>query len=204
LGNHDHHSGVPDLLTEVLRAAGVTVLEASSTIVEVAGVRVGIAGAKGCGGGFANMSVHSHGEAEMKAVAAYVEATASGLKTALDQIGRDADVVVAMTHYACVRDTLDGEPRELYPLLGSHLLAAAIDGDPIDGYLGSRHRPDLVPGSGTQRGERKPVTLAVHGHAHYGSECGTTPGGTPVRNVAAALIGDAYAVYRLPDVTRLP
>ena len=204
LGNHDHHSGAADVVTKALRDVGVTVLEAGATVVDAAaGVRVGVVGATGSGGGFAGLCVHSHGEAAMKAVAAYVERTASGLRSALDELGRDADVVVAVTHYAPVRDTLLGEPLELYPMLGSHLLAAAVDGDPIDGYLGSRHRPDLVLGAGTERGDRHRVALHLHGHAHYGSECGTTPGGTPVRNVAAPLVGGAYAVYRLPDLARL-
>jgi hypothetical protein len=39
--------------------------------------------------------------------------------------------------------------------------------------------------------------LCIHGHAHAGSECGTTPGGAPVRNVALPVLKRAYAVYCL-------
>jgi len=41
--------------------------------------------------------------------------------------------------------------------------------------------------------------LCIHGHAHAGSECGTTPGGAPVRNVALPVLKRAYAVYCLGE-----
>jgi Icc-related predicted phosphoesterase len=105
------------------------------------------------------------------------------LRTALTNL--DSAWKIALTHYAPVPDTLDGEPPELFPFLGSHHLAAAIDSCAT------------------------PVGLAIHGHAHYGREQGVTPGGTPVRNVAAPVIAAPYALYRLPaepgggDIVRL-
>lgn len=41
----------------------------------------------------------------------------------------------------------------------------------------------------------------MHGHAHAGQECGVTPGGTQVRNVALPVLRRAYALYCLgqPD-----
>ena len=42
-----------------------------------------------------------------------------------------------------------------------------------------------------------PTDLAIHGHAHAGSERGTTPGGVRVRNVAHPVIKQAYNVYQL-------
>ena len=39
----------------------------------------------------------------------------------------------------------------------------------------------------------------MHGHAHAGTECGTTPGGAPVRNVALPVLKRAYAVYGLSE-----
>ena len=44
--------------------------------------------------------------------------------------------------------------------------------------------------------DRAGADLVVHGHAHRGSRNGTTPGGVPVRNVAAPVIGRAYEVFR--------
>jgi hypothetical protein len=39
--------------------------------------------------------------------------------------------------------------------------------------------------------------LVLHGHAHGGSEKGTTAGGVPVRNVAQPVIGHSYNLYCL-------
>ena len=37
--------------------------------------------------------------------------------------------------------------------------------------------------------------LALHGHAHAGTEAGMTPGGVPVRNVAQQVMKRPYNVY---------
>jgi Icc-related predicted phosphoesterase len=57
----------------------------------------------------------------------------------------------------------------LYPFLGSHLLAEAVDED---------------GGS-----------LALRGHARNGTEHGTTSSATPVRNGAQPVLARPYAVY---------
>ncbi|MFD1050222.1 metallophosphoesterase, partial [Kibdelosporangium lantanae] len=44
------------------------------------------------------------------------------------------------------------------------------------------------------------VDLALHGHAHFGSEQGVTPGGVRVRNVAQPVIRKAFATYVLDRV----
>jgi DNA topoisomerase IB len=43
--------------------------------------------------------------------------------------------------------------------------------------------------------DRAGADLAIHGHAHRGSEHGVTPGGINVRNVGRSVIHQAYAVY---------
>ncbi|MGW6691109.1 hypothetical protein [Streptomyces sp. NPDC054961] len=43
--------------------------------------------------------------------------------------------------------------------------------------------------------------FAGHGHAHLGTEHGMTAGGVHVRNVAMAVIDQAFAVYHLPGGT---
>jgi Icc-related predicted phosphoesterase len=68
-----------------------------------------------------------------------------------------------------------GEPPEIFPFLGSYLLAEAID--------------------------RAGADLVVHGHAHRGSEHGRTPGGVPVRNVARPVLRRAYGVFTLDATT---
>jgi Icc-related predicted phosphoesterase len=202
LGNHDHDGGAPGAVTAMLADAGVTVLDGTTATVDVAGTTVGIAGAKGFCGGFAERCALPHGEDEMVALARHAEATAAALAAAIASL--DTEMRVVVTHYAPIRETLVGEPVELYPFLGSHLLAAAIDGGRIDSYRGSSRDPDgYAPGADADEESAPRVTLAIHGHAHYGTECGATPRGAPVRNVAAPVIGAPYAVYRLTDLARL-
>jgi predicted MPP superfamily phosphohydrolase len=54
LGNHDWQSDRASDLVRALAGAGVVVLDRAHTILPVAGVSVGIAGAKGFVGGFGN------------------------------------------------------------------------------------------------------------------------------------------------------
>jgi len=169
LGNHDHHCDeVPDLVG-VLADAGIEVLEGTSTVVGTPGGRLGVAGVKGFGGGFAGRCASEFGEPETKAFVRTTCDAADRLGAALREL--DCDVRVALTHYAPVADTLAGEPLEIYPFLGSYLLGQAIDS--------------------------APTALAVHGHAHAGTERGLTPGGVRVRNVAHPVIKQAYSVYHL-------
>ncbi|MCB5179777.1 metallophosphoesterase family protein [Streptomyces antimicrobicus] len=172
LGNHDYHSDQEKAVTEELQAAGIRVLEGDGVLLDIDGTKVGIAGTKGFCGGFAGRSGSEFGEPEMKSFMQYTRACAEGLGQALREL-REAgsDLLIALTHYAPVPDTLAGEPPEIYPFLGSYLLAEAMDAEGAD--------------------------LAVHGHAHLGTEHGMTGGGIPVRNVAMAVIDRAFAVYHL-------
>lgn len=169
LGNHDYHADEPDKIEAVLEDRGITVLEGTVTTLRIAGATVGIAGAKGFGGGFRGAMASEFGEPEMKAFVRTTKTIAGTLCDALASL--DTDVRVAVTHYAPVEETLLGERREIYAFLGSYLLAEAVDG----------------PGA----------NLLVHGHAHGGSEHGKTPGGVPVRNVAQPVLRAAYKVYVL-------
>ena len=42
--------------------------------------------------------------------------------------------------------------------------------------------------------------MAVHGHAHIGTEEGKTPGGVPVRNVALPVIDRRFRIYEVSAV----
>jgi Icc-related predicted phosphoesterase len=174
LGNHDHHADRPHEVTEVLRERGIVVLEGTSTVLELGGERLGVAGVKGFGGGFADTAASAFGEHEMKAFVRHTEVVAAQLADQLERLaGLGCDRRIALLHYAPIAETVAGERREVYPFLGSQLLGEAIDEAGAD--------------------------LAVHGHAHSGIEHGTTPGGVPVRNVALPVIGCAYRVYVLGD-----
>ncbi len=167
LGNHDHHTDRAAGIVSVLRGAGVRVLEGDATTLDIGGCRVGIAGAKGFGGGFLGACASDFGEPEMRAFVGHTKERAARLEAALR--GLESDLRIALLHYAPVPDTLRGERLEIYPFLGSYLLAEAID--------------------------RAEPHVAFHGHAHRGTEKGVTPGGVHVRNVAEHVLGHAYKVY---------
>lgn len=169
LGNHDYHSGEQEAVRDRLEGAGVRVLEGESEVLEVGGTRVGIVGAKGFGGGFAGACGSDFGEPEMKAFVQHTKAVSARLEEVLSQL--EADVRIVLLHYSPIEGTLQGERLEIYPFLGSYLLAEAVD----------RYGADLV----------------FHGHAHRGVEKGVTPGGIHVRNVAQPVINHAYKVYSL-------
>lgn len=169
LGNHDYHSDHPEEIREVMASRGVHVLECENHVVDVDGVRVAVTGSKGFGGGFAGACGSDFGEPEMKAFIRHTQELSDRVRVLLEEA--EADVRVALLHYSPVEDTLRGERLEIYPFLGSYLLAEAIDQSGAD--------------------------LVVHGHAHNGSEIGMTPGGVPVRNVAQSVLHYAYAVYEV-------
>jgi Icc-related predicted phosphoesterase len=169
LGNHDYESDAADDVREIIAGAGVTVLDGDSATIEVGDVSVGVAGTPGFGGGFPGASCSEFGEPLMKAFVAHTRAMATALCRSLSEL--DTDVRVAMTHYSPIEATLVGERLEIYPFLGSYLLAEAID-------TGGAH-------------------LAVHGHAHRGSRAGETVCGVPVRNVAQPLLGRPYTMLHL-------
>ena len=79
-------------------------------------------------------------------------------------------------HYAPVPDTVQGEPAEIYPYLGSSRMAEVVD----------RHGANLV----------------LHGHAHHGALDGKTTAGVPVHNVALTLLQQQNPprAYRVFDV----
>ena len=171
LGNHDYQSDANETVVHLLREIGVQVLEGTGTVIEAGGTRVGIAGTKGFGGGFAGACGSDFGEPEMKAFIRHTQHLANRLQQSLAAL--EAEVRVALLHYSPIPATLQGERLEIYPFLGSYLLAEAID--------------------------RSGADLVLHGHAHAGSERGVTPAGIRVRNVAQPVIRSAYRVYCFTD-----
>ena len=169
LGNHDYEVNQEAEVRSRLEAAGVRVLEGEGLSLDINGARLGIAGTKGFGGGFRGACGSDFGEPEMKAFIGHTRMLAGGLGRALT--GLRTDLRIALLHYSPVEATLVGERLEIYPFLGSYLLAEAIDLAGAD--------------------------LVLHGHAHHGSEKGQTPGGIPVRNVAQTVIGGPFNIYTL-------
>ncbi|MEV1241860.1 metallophosphoesterase [Nonomuraea sp. NPDC049750] len=171
LGNHDYHSDQQYEIASELRDAGVTVLDDDGAVLQCGEAKLGVVGGKGFGGGFAGKSASEFGEREIKNFVAHTRHIAEAWKVALKEV--QADHRLVLSHYSPIKETLEGEPPEIYPFLGSYLLAEAVDTAGAD--------------------------LFVHGHAHKGTEKGMTPGGIRVRNVALPVLGRAYGVYCLDD-----
>ena len=170
LGNHDYEVEQPQDVIDVLRGTPACACSTTRTRSSTsADVRVGITGVKGFGGGFAGACGSDFGEPEMKAFIRHTKATAQRLEELLGDL--DTDVRSRCSTTPPSRRRLRGERLEIYPFLGSYLLAEAID--------------------------RAGADLVLHGHAHNGAEKGLTPGGIAVRNVAQPVIRQAYAVYEL-------
>jgi Icc-related predicted phosphoesterase len=168
LGNHDYHSDRQADVTAALVDAGVVVLERSSTILQMEGTTVGVAGVKGFVGGFGRQWAN-FGEPLFRQAYAETTADVEALDAALLAIA-GAAVRVALLHYAPTVETLHGEPKELWLVLGAERLATPI----------VEHRPDLV----------------LHGHAHAGSPNGVIDG-IPVHNVAVHVTGESFALFTL-------
>jgi Icc-related predicted phosphoesterase len=172
LGNHDYESDREKEVADILGEVGVIVLDGTSMVLEIGGCRVGVAGSKGFGGGFPGAMGSDFGEPEMKAFMRHSRAVADGLEHALEEIAEQgAQVRIALMHYSPVEATLRGERLEIWPFLGCYFLAEAVD--------------------------RAGADVAIHGHAHGGSEKGATPGGVHVRNVAQPVLRRAYTLLSL-------
>lgn len=169
LGNHDYHVDQVETVIKILETAKVTVLEQNSIVLDIKGQRVGIAGAKGFGGGFVGACGSDFGEPEMKAFMRHSKAQAKKLENSIRDL--ESDYRIVLMHYSPTTLTLSGEKKEIYPFLGSYYLAEAVDHGQAD--------------------------IVFHGHAHGGVEKGETPGGTPVRNVAQPVIRHAFNIYTL-------
>jgi Icc-related predicted phosphoesterase len=121
LGNHDYESGAADQVAELLRGAGVKVLDGDA--VELAGI--GFAGTKGFAGGFGPHALGAWGEVAIKSFVQVAIDEALKLETAVARL-RTATRVVLL-HYSPVQGTVEGEPEAIFPWLGSSRLEEPID-----------------------------------------------------------------------------
>ena len=173
LGNHDYESGQQQEVCRALTESGVRVLDGEAT--EVAGI--GFAGVKGFPGGFGRGTLGAWGEPGVKA---FVKGAVGGemkLESALARLRTPHRV--AVLHYSPIQETVEGEPPEIFPYLGTSRLEGPLN--------------------------RYPVDVVFHGHAHHGSLEGRTALGIPVFNVAMPLLMRAFPdkppfrVFELPS-----
>src|SRR6266852_6899762 len=117
LGNHDYESGLEQELMHMMTAEGITVLDGSAY--ERDGV--GFAGTKGFVGGFGRGVLTAFGEPEVKTFVRASIDEALKLERALSQLRTSKRVVVL--HYSPIAATVQGEPPELSPFMGTSRLA---------------------------------------------------------------------------------
>jgi Icc-related predicted phosphoesterase len=171
LGNHDHESGMADKVTQILSEAGVRVLDGDSQTID----DVGFAGIKGFCGGFGRGTLGPWGESAVKVFVKEALDEALKLESALARLRTERRV--AVLHYSPIRDTVVGEPEEIYPFLGCSRLEEPL--------------------------ERYPVNVAFHGHAHRGALEGKTRVGTPVYNVALPLLRRHFGAENIIRIVEL-
>ena len=160
LGNHDYESGQPEKVAEILGQGGLKLLDDQATMID----GVGFAGVKGFLGGFDRGELGAFGEDSVKVFVDEALNEARKLENQLRSLRTDR--VMAVLHYAPIAATVEGEPLQIFPFLGSSRLADAVD------------RFDNVK-------------AVVHGHAHRGAFRGETPRGVPVYNVAQFVVQEA-------------
>jgi Icc-related predicted phosphoesterase len=175
LGNHDLEAGEEKEIMAILADAGVRMLDGD--IYEVHGL--GFAGIRGFCGGFGRGALGAWGEAVIKAFVHETINEALKLESALARLKSERRI--AITHYAPIRETVVGEPLEIYPFLGSSRLEEPLT--------------------------RFNVTAVFHGHAHKGSLEGQTTKGIPVYNVSLPLLQEQLPdrpPFRLIEVDTTP
>jgi uncharacterized protein len=169
LGNHDLHCGLGDSVRAAVEDAGVTVLDRSWAVCDVAGVTLGIVGTKGFVGGFPGSSLPDFGEPILRQVYAETTTEVEAIARGLQEIVH-AELRIVLLHYAPTSDTVEGEPEGIRAFLGSDRLGIPI----------AEYRPYLV----------------VHGHAHAGTFEGCV-GTVPVYNVAVPVMGRDFWIFDL-------
>lgn len=156
LGNHDCEEGQETELVRMLDKGGIRVLD--GTTYEYKGV--GFAGVKGFCGGFDRYMLSSWGEHAIKDFVYEGVQETLKLERALESM--QADKKVVLLHYSPIRQTVEGEPPEIFPYLGSSRLEEPIN--------------------------RFGVQAVFHGHAHHGTMQGKTMTGIPVFNISLPLL----------------
>jgi Icc-related predicted phosphoesterase len=160
LGNHDYESGHQEEVSHILADSGITMLDGEAC--EVHGI--GIAGVKGFAGGFGSHALGPWGEPTLKQFVHEAVNEALKLEASLARL-RSAKQVVLL-HYSPIQQTVEGEPVEIYPFVGSSRLEEPIS--------------------------RFPVSIVVHGHAHRGRHEGRTKNDVPVYNVSLPLLSRTF------------
>lgn len=160
LGNHDFERDQQKIIKKMLESEQVHILDGEAVVIQ----DIGFAGVKGFGGGFDRYMLSKFGEQGIKDFVQEAVEEALKLDRALAHLENSYDELkkVVITHFAPIKETVEGEPVEIFPFLGSSRLVEPIN--------------------------RRQVEVVFHGHAHVGTLEGTTSAGVKVYNVAKPIL----------------
>lgn len=160
LGNHDFERDQQKTIKKMLESEQVHILDGEAVVIQ----DIGFAGVKGFGGGFDRYMLSKFGEQGIKDFVQEAVEEALKLDRALAHLENSYDELkkVVITHFAPIKETVEGEPVEIFPFLGSSRLVEPIN--------------------------RRQVEVVFHGHAHIGTLEGTTSAGVKVFNVAKPIL----------------
>lgn len=159
MGNHDFERNNQREIKKMLEKAGVHVLDGESVVID----GIGFAGIKGFGGGFDRYMLSMFGEPMNKEFVKEAVDEALKLDRALVRLeSQDVKRKIVIMHYSPIKETVLGEPEEIWPFLGCSRLSEPLN--------------------------RRSVDAAFHGHAHAGKLEGKTSTGVKVFNVAKAIL----------------
>src|SRR5688572_27836201 len=141
LGNHDFEKGRHNLIRQIVHNENVHIPDGEAVVI----ADVGFAGVKGFGGGFGKHMLSMFGQGARIAFVQEAVDEALRLDRALARLDAEYKVErkIAVLHYSPLRETVLGEPEQIFPFLGSSRLAEPLN--------------------------RRNVIAAFHGHAHVGS-----------------------------------
>ena len=115
-------------------------------------IGVGIAGVTGFGGGFGKHALAPWGEPVIKQFVHAAVEEALKLEKALARLR--APSLVALLHYAPIAATVEGEPLEIYPFLGSQPARGADQSIPGVARVSRPRAPGTPEGRDRQRRRR--------------------------------------------------
>jgi Icc-related predicted phosphoesterase len=160
LGNHDYERDQQKTIKRIIEGENIFLLDGQTAVVE----GIGFAGVKGFGGGFDKHMLSMFGESMFKQFVQEAVDDALRLDRALSRLDSDYQELkkIALLHYAPIKETVVGEPPEIFPFLGCSRLAEPLN--------------------------RRQVLAAFHGHAHVGTLEGSTSKGVKVYNVSRPIL----------------
>lgn len=170
LGNHDYTNNAQEEIKKILISKQMFILgEQHYTYGDI-----GFAGVKGFCGGFDNHITQAFGEPILKEFVYEAIKESIKLEETLTRMSTAKKVV--LLHYSPIKETVEGEPLEIFPMMGTSRLA-----EPIDNFG---------------------VSMVFHGHVHHGSLMGKTNKGVPVYNVSLPVLLKIppYKPYKIVEI----